>query len=176
MKILTVPEIRAVDKYTIEHEPISSADLMERAATACYHWIISHFPKAKTVALFCGLGNNGGDGLVIARLLAGTKRYTVDVYIFRHSANVSEDFSVNLERLKKCSNVQIFDIHPNDEFSVETYDVDIDCLFGSGLNKPVSGALANAVQRINTGKIQTLISIDISSGLFADRQIGRAHV
>ena len=70
MKIVDVNQIREIDKFTIEHEPISSIDLMERAATSCVNWITEQFDTKTKFNIFRGLGNNGGDGLAIARLLS----------------------------------------------------------------------------------------------------------
>src|SRR5579872_4756940 len=101
MKIPDVQQIRETDAYTIAHEPVRSIDLMERAATACADWIKHHHHllagaeiKETTLKVFCGLGNNGGDGLAIARLLF-QEGYKVQVFIIRHSDKHSEDFEVN---------------------------------------------------------------------------------
>ncbi|HEU4717433.1 MAG TPA: NAD(P)H-hydrate epimerase, partial [Bacteroidia bacterium] len=101
MKILSTAQTRAADQYTISHEPVSSVDLMERAAGKCTDWIAARYGNENPVAVFCGNGNNGGDGLAIARLLH-ERKYNVSVYVVRPSAKDSADFSVNLERLKKC--------------------------------------------------------------------------
>ena len=69
MKILTAAQIREWDRFTIQHEPVSSIDLMERAAKACTNWILLRKWQPKAVRIFCGKGNNGGDGLAIGRLL-----------------------------------------------------------------------------------------------------------
>ena len=80
MKILSAEEIRLWDQYTIEHEPISSIGLMERAADKCVEWLIQEYPDAASFGIFCGKGNNGGDGLAIARMLMN-QEYLVTVYI-----------------------------------------------------------------------------------------------
>jgi NAD(P)H-hydrate epimerase len=69
MKIFSAAQIREWDAYTIAHEPITSIDLMERAATMCFDWITNHFKNESEYLVFCGTGNNGGDGLAIARML-----------------------------------------------------------------------------------------------------------
>jgi len=69
MKILTSEQIKKADEFTIQNEPIKSIDLMERAAKQCFEWIKNKYSTKKTFAIFCGVGNNGGDGLVIARML-----------------------------------------------------------------------------------------------------------
>ncbi len=80
MKIFSVKQIKDWDSYTIKHEPIKSIELMERAATACFNWIVQNFDDEYHFKIFCGKGNNGGDGLAIARLLKSIK-YKVSVFI-----------------------------------------------------------------------------------------------
>ena len=72
-KIFTTQQIRSLDADTIANEPITSIDLMERASVAFVKWFTSHFDSEHSVRIFVGLGNNGGDGLAIARLLAEEK-------------------------------------------------------------------------------------------------------
>jgi NAD(P)H-hydrate epimerase len=95
MKILTQHQIRKVDAYTIEYEPVSSIDLMERAAIVCVDRIFNHFPDIKRkIAVFAGPGNNGGDGLAIARILQ-CMSYDVSVYMLTGSDRLSPDALVN---------------------------------------------------------------------------------
>src|SRR6185369_12988513 len=100
MKILTAEEIRAADAQTILNEPIRSIDLMERAASACVGWIEKNIDRQKRISIFCGLGNNGGDGLAIARMLRLTG-YEVQVYVVRYSKKNSADFELNEKRLQE---------------------------------------------------------------------------
>lgn len=172
MKILSSDEIRKADAYTIAHEPVRSIDLMERAAKACVGWITATpaLKGVKRVSIFCGLGNNGGDGLAIARLLAA-KKFKVEVFIIRHSDKCSEDFLVNEKRLKKIKSVKIHNItsavFPSAIFHAPSSIV-VDALFGSGLNKPVDGLAAEAIRLINSSGCP-VVSIDIPSGLYADK-------
>ena len=167
MKILSVEKIREADAYTIKNEPIASTDLMERAATACYRWIRKKTDTVTKIKMFCGPGNNGGDGLVVARLLAN-KGYAVEVYIIRFTDKASEDFKINHQRLKETENVKVRDIIDGDKLPViETDDIVIDAIFGSGLSKPVTGFLARIINHINQSGTIT-ISIDTPSGLFSD--------
>ena len=106
MKIFPVDKIRELDDYTITHEPIASIDLMERAATQCANWLLAKLPARVPFLIVCGSGNNGGDGLVVARLLAQKKRQ-VQVYAVRGS-RCSEDFSINYDRLQKNPKIRIF--------------------------------------------------------------------
>jgi NAD(P)H-hydrate epimerase len=99
MKILPVEKIREADQYTIEHEPIKSIDLMERAATRFYTWLSNKVERGQKVVLFCGPGNNGGDGLVVARLL-GEARLNVEACIVQFTDKYSGDFQIKLDRRK----------------------------------------------------------------------------
>lgn len=168
MKILNTQQIREADTYTIKHEPIASIDLMERAARECENWYESHFKRARKVYIFCGTGNNGGDGLAIARLL-NIYDYNVIVFIVRHSDKTSPDFSINLKQLKKSKNVDIIDISETSQLpELPDNIVIIDALLGSGLSKPLTGLLADVVEHINKSNASTIISIDIPTGLFAE--------
>ena len=106
MKILSAQQIREADAYTIELEPIKSIDLMERAANACVDWFATSLPDERNFKIFCGLGNNGGDGLAIARLLSD-KKYSVEVFIVRYSEKCSKDFKTNEELLLKLKNLTL---------------------------------------------------------------------
>lgn len=165
MKILSVPQIREWDKYTIQNEPISSIDLMERAAIACTDWIKRNIDKSKTIQIYCGPGNNGGDGLAISRLLM-SENYKVEAFILRQGQNESPNFILNLNRLVAKNKVREI-INEADFPKPDNADVIIDALFGSGLNKPVSGILEKLLQHINQSS-GTVIAIDIPTGLFAD--------
>jgi len=100
MKILTAVQVREADAFTIANEPIPSVDLMERAAGKCFNWLVQHYGKNRNYKIFCGTGNNGGDGLVIARLLA-EKNIPAETFIVRFSDKSSEDFITNHQRLLK---------------------------------------------------------------------------
>ncbi len=112
MKILSASQIREADAFTIKHEPIKSIDLMERAAIKCADWITQRFDTSFSFKIICGLGNNGGDGLAIARLLK-EKKYNVDVIILRYSDKVSPDF---IENEKRLSGIQVSSIKSKEEF------------------------------------------------------------
>ncbi|PKP01054.1 MAG: NAD(P)H-hydrate epimerase, partial [Bacteroidetes bacterium HGW-Bacteroidetes-9] len=170
LKILPVEKIREADAYTIANEPIRSLDLMERAANACFKWISKKIPTSKQIRVICGMGNNGGDGLAIARMLCNAG-YDVDVLIIRHSENASSDFSANFKLLGDITGLVITDIFETDpEIEIEEEDIVIDAILGSGLNKPVSGFLASVFEHINKSNA-FVISIDLPSGLFADKPV-----
>ena len=98
MKVFTAQQIHAWDEFTIQHEPISSIDLMERAATKCVDWLLQNNFTKKHIKIFCGKGNNGGDGLVIARILM-QHHVLVTVYILELGTLGTPDFQTNLQRL-----------------------------------------------------------------------------
>ncbi|ELR70298.1 NAD(P)HX epimerase / NAD(P)HX dehydratase [Fulvivirga imtechensis AK7] len=165
MKILSAEQVREVDKYTIENEPIPSIDLMERAAHAFTDWLISHFSPKSKVAVICGTGNNGGDGLAVARMLLG-KKYQVDTFAVKRSNEASADFKINEKRLNEIKPVREVTTEKGIPL-LEEFDVIIDGLFGSGLSREVQGLHADVVEMINKSR-KTVVSIDIPSGLFTD--------
>jgi NAD(P)H-hydrate epimerase len=167
MKILPIEKIREADAYTIANEPIASIDLMERAAMQCYNWLRKRIRKKQHVMIFCGLGNNGGDGLVIDRLLA-ENNYHVDLYIIRYSVKCSEDFQINYDRLKEIKKSVVKDLKDGDALPlIHPDDVVIDAIFGSGLGKPVVGFPARVISHINASEA-LVVAIDMPSGLFSD--------
>lgn len=177
MKVLTAADIRLWDQYTIAHEPISSLDLMERAATACTVWLRQQYPGLQACHIFCGKGNNGGDGLAIARLLAAqgaASAITVSILEFGHKG--SEDFQANLSRLHQYPQVHIQYIQSAAHFHpVAKNELIIDALFGSGINRPLDGLGKALVQFINE-QPAAVVSVDLPSGLFADHTSGANEV
>ncbi len=169
VKILSVEQIRALDAWTIEHEPIASLDLMERAAHAFKNWFVEHYPnRRRPVRIFCGPGNNGGDGLAAARLLA-QDFYEVEVWWCRIGTRTSPDFDANLARLRRMRTVPVHELHAGDTLPVPpTGSVVIDALFGSGLSRPVQGYWAELLTHLNRQPTHR-VAIDMPSGLFADR-------
>lgn len=162
--ILTTRQINEADKVTIETEPIASINLMERAATAFVDWYVKRFDTSKSVYIVCGTGNNGGDGLAIARLLK-EKNYYVKARIVGDAQEGSDDFRTNHGRWKKLSLVE----NTLSALKPGTYDVVIDALFGSGLSREPEGKFAEVINQINSS-MATVVSVDIASGLFADQQ------
>jgi hydroxyethylthiazole kinase-like uncharacterized protein yjeF len=167
MKILSGKQTREADAYTIAHEPVASADLMERAALAFFNCFIKLYNPQKHVQVFCGPGNNGGDGLAIARILA-EKKYHVSVYILEIGGKFSPDFMVNQERLSHLPEVAV--IYLKQGFKapkIEKNSVVIDAVFGSGLSRPVTGIAAEVIDAINLSGA-AVVAVDIPSGLYAD--------
>lgn len=171
IKILNTTQIRDADAYTILQEPISSIQLMERAANAFVQQFLQDFPNTdKPIIVICGNGNNGGDGLAIARLLA-TRKYNVKTFILP-SENYSKDCKTNLNNFKKQLKKNIKTISSAEFISSYTPDtIIIDAIFGTGLNKPIlKGSLAySIIDTINKHTFKNVISVDIPSGLFADK-------
>ncbi len=166
MKILPIDEVRNADAYTIANEPISSVDLMERAATQLYRWIKKRVDKSHTVRIFAGPGNNGGDGLVLARLLC-KKGYRVQVNIVRFTEKTSDDFQTNYKRLEECD-VDVVEIKEKSDIpGIDADDLLVDAIFGSGLTRPVKGLAAEVIEKLNASTAVTL-AVDVPSGLFAD--------
>lgn len=167
MKILTSSQLKELDKYTIAHEPIASIDLMERAAIALTNAIVRRWDKSFKMVFFAGPGNNGGDALAVARMLS-QRGYHVEVFLFNTKGKLSEECQTNLERLKMCGSVYFTEISTQfDPPELTESHVVIDGLFGSGLNKPLSGGFAAVVKYINASKAQ-VAAIDIPSGLMGE--------
>ncbi len=167
MKLLTSQQIHQWDAYTIEHEPIASLDLMERAAARCTEFILEKNLAAQAVKIFCGKGNNGGDGLAIARQLIDTGFQPV-VYILEFGARGTDDFQVNLHKLHQLSSA-IYFIQAQEFFpEINRNDLVIDALFGSGLNRPLLDLSAALVTHINNASA-TVIAIDVPSGMYIDK-------
>lgn len=168
MKILSAEDIRAWDQYTIQHEPVSSIDLMERAAFSCVEWIETNNHLENQFVVFCGKGNNGGDGLAIARLLAARK-YAVRIFILEFGHRGTDDFQTNLARLHEHPEVDIRFIQTEENFhEFNDKETIIDALYGSGLNRGLEGVTAKLVEHINCSGC-SIISIDIPSGMFVDK-------
>ena len=169
MKILNAPQIKDLDAYTIANEPIISIELMERASLAFVKWFVQQFPNQDTpIYIYCGPGNNGGDGLAIARLLQ-QRFYNVAVYACQIGSNASKDFQKNWERLPRHSEMKIFSIWKDDYLEDLQQDaMVIDAIFGSGLNRPIEGYWASLIEHLNAQPVKR-IAVDIPSGLYADR-------
>lgn len=167
MKIFPSSSIKKLDAYTIEHEPIQSIQLMERAATALTEAICSRWDTETPVVVFAGPGNNGGDALAVARMLA-EKGYKIEVFLFNTKGELSPDCQENKELLEIMDEIKFHEI--TSQFAPPTLTLDhlvIDGLFGSGLNKPLSGGYAAVVKYINASSA-TVVAIDIPSGLMGE--------
>ncbi len=170
MNILSALQIKQADLYTIAHEPIASIDLMERAARACLFRILKHSDDETQFYIFCGKGNNGGDGLAIARMLIERNRRVV-VCVVEHSDKCSEDFHLNMQRLLANEKTIVQHIHQAADihFQVSENALIIDAVLGTGINKPASGLIADTISALNASLIP-IIAIDIPSGLLPDNE------
>ena len=166
LKIFSTSQIKKWDEATIKNEPISSIDLMERAAKACSNWISQRFDNSQRFKIFCGRGNNGGDGLAIARMLI-KKKFPVEIYIAENEAKSSHDFATNFTRLKKATDKIYFITSKATLPQINKGDILIDALFGTGLNKKPAGIYNTIINYINSSD-NTVISIDMPSGMYAD--------
>lgn len=166
MKFFPTQAIKEIDRYTIDNEPVASIDLMERAARALASALLERY-AGRSFALFCGPGNNGGDGLAVARMLydAGC---CAAAWLINPKGKLSPDCAVNLKRLQETA-VTVYEV--NDSFIMPALGcgtVIVDALFGSGLNKPVSdGLFACVIEAINASECE-VVAVDMPSGLMGE--------
>lgn len=168
-KVFSITQIREADRYTIDHEPILSVDLMERAAKSCFEWLRLNvsLQEFNCVTIVCGMGNNGGDGLALARMLHQAN-VPVDVYVLGFAKAGSVDFEINRQRLEEIG-VQIKAIFNAMDFCINPQsDLIIDAIFGSGLNREIDEETKQVISKINDADALR-ISIDIPSGLFVEK-------
>lgn len=168
MKILSRTQIYEADKFTIEKQQITSDSLMERAALGLFNWMHQRLQgNAVKIHLFCGIGNNGGDGLALARHLK-EHDYKIQVYVVNYSEKRSKDFLLNLDRLKDRKLWPEFLDEAHQTISIAPDDIVVDAIFGIGLSRSPSKWVGHLIQQIN-GSSAFVLSVDIPSGLFMDR-------
>lgn len=169
MKIFSVEQIRAWDAYTIENELIASVELMNRAAAALVDWLAGLFAKPdQPVLCVCGTGNNGGDGVAAARLL-NALHFDAKVLVCDFAGKRSADFEAQIQRLPQHGAVPVQWLKIADDLPQLAENVlVVDALFGSGLTREPSGEFAKIIEWMNALS-NTVVSIDLPSGLFADR-------
>lgn len=166
MKIFKAEQVRLIDAYTIENEPVKSIDLMERASVRLAGWYVRHYHTDQQVLIFAGPGNNGGDALAMARLLAD-RQFRVKCFLLDFG-RPSKDNTLNKERLLSQNKVELVEIRAGDSLPlIESLDVVVDGIFGSGLTRKAMGFPAEVLQHINR-HATTVIAIDIPSGLFGE--------
>jgi len=169
-KILNAEQIRNVDNHTISNKPIPSIDLMEYASNCFVNSIWDKQFITKKIAVVCGTGNNGGDGLAISRLLK-EKKVSVKTYFLNISSKISKDCQLNLTKLGSVEELTNSDPIPN--FS--KYDLIIDAIFGTGLSKPVGGYYTRIIDSINSQEC-SIYSVDIPSGMYCDKISDSKHI
>ena len=166
MKIFTAPQIKALDRRTIKEQNLPTLELMERAAKAFTNWFLKRYDFRQNVQVLCGIGDNGGDGVAIARLLY-ERDYAVTVYVLKFSNKMTKDFKRNLESLRYRS-IDIIYVEPGDILpNLDANAITIDAILGSGLSRPVEGWLGEIIKQVNKN-VKIVIAVDIASGLFAD--------
>lgn len=165
MQVLLSGQIRAADQYTIQNEPIDSIDLMERACCAFVSCFTSYIGPCRPVWVFCGTGNNGGDGLGIARLLF-ERRFSLRVFVAGNQESGTPDFRINYERLANYLAIE----NADENFSESPPDnaLIIDALFGTGLSRPVDGMYATLIEKISAMGLP-VVAVDVPSGLFTEK-------
>lgn len=167
MKILTCTQQKEADAYTIANNNILSINLMEKAASLIADEISKRWDRSHRIVVFAGAGNNGGDAIAVARLLF-SKSYPVEIYLFNIKGTISEDCMTNIQRLQQCGFTDYHEIsNAFEPPKLTAEDVVVDGLFGSGLNKPLSGGFASVVKYINASNAQ-VVSIDLPSGLMGE--------
>ncbi|RKD91259.1 NAD(P)H-hydrate dehydratase [Mangrovibacterium diazotrophicum] len=166
-KIFSSKQIASIDEFTIQNEPIADIDLMERASLQIVNWMIQRISNERKLLFFVGPGNNGGDALAIARLMAEYD-YSCSVFILDFGKPLKGSPEVNEERLKEQGKVGVSYMQVESDFpEVESGALIIDGLFGSGLNRPLEGVAAELVAYLNHSSAE-ILAIDIPSGLFAE--------
>ncbi len=165
IRILNIRQIRELDAHTISKEPIASIDLMERACRAFAAWFSRKFDAESRVGIVCGTGNNGGDGLGIARLLSEWT-YPVKIWIVRGGTPATADFTTNLDRVSGKLEINEITTPPSADMFAGC-DVLVDAIFGSGLSRPAEGLFADTIRTFNRASA-VKVAVDIPSGLSAD--------
>lgn len=169
MKIFSKEQIYEGDRLTAEKQKISSTDLMERAGTQIFNWLHMRMQGAQVpIHVFCGIGNNGGDGLVVARHLV-THGYNVKTYIINCSDKRSKNFLINYDRIKNVTKDWPTLLSCVDDFSpIDANDIIVDAVFGIGINRPVDDWVKGLFNHFRASRAYTL-SVDIPSGLYTDK-------
>ncbi|KAB1071392.1 NAD(P)H-hydrate dehydratase [Tamlana haliotis] len=171
MKIFSKDQIYLGDKLTSGRQKISSVELMERAGLQIFNWMHMRMQGAPVpIHIFCGIGNNGGDGLVLARHLI-LHGYHVKTYIVDYNNKRSGDFLAHYERLKGVTKEWPEPIHDAEDFpEIDAKDIIVDAIFGIGLNRPVTQWVKALFMHFRKSQAFTL-SIDVPSGLFTDKPV-----
>lgn len=168
--LLTAEQTKAVDEHTIQYQKISSIDLMENAAIAFVKAFIKEVTDKKaSISLFCGQGNNGGDGLAIARLLAKENYKNLTVYLINFSNKQSDDYTENLKQLQQTK-IKTLEINKEDELGNVRCDIVIDAVLGSGLNKPLKSNYLALAQQINNLNAK-VVAVDVPTGFNSEGEI-----
>ncbi len=170
MKIFSGKQIYEADTYTIQKQEISSDVLMERAATQIFNWMHLRMQGAPVkIHLFCGIGNNGGDGIALARHLQ-EHGYNIGVYVINYSKTRSKDFLINLERLKERKVWPEFLESDCELPAIGKDDIIVDAIFGIGLNRAPDAWVVRLIEHLHSTQA-FILSIDIPSGMYTDKGV-----
>ncbi|MCE3296597.1 MAG: NAD(P)H-hydrate dehydratase [Crocinitomicaceae bacterium] len=165
LPILTSDQIRQADQFTIERQGITSVELMERAAREIFHKITELFPGCDEFIILCGNGNNGGDGLVLARLLHRVRKKVRVVLVNENGKRPAEN-AHQLERLRGETSVEVF-TWKEEAFSCAKKAIIVEALLGNGIKRPPEGAFLSLIRYVN--KLEAVkIAVDVPGGLFTD--------
>lgn len=168
MKLFSAKQLKEADQATEKNEGITSIDLMERAAGQAFEWIDAQLQGQEvSIYIFCGIGNNGGDGLALGRLLLN-KKYGVHSFVVNYSDNRSKCFLINYDRYKNTTKEWPKLLKSASDFpEIPANALVVDAIFGIGLNRPLDPWVRQLVIHINQSKTFT-IAIDVPSGMFVD--------
>ena len=170
MKIFSREQLAQIDRRTREEEPITEIDLMERASRALTKWLVANYPSSARIAVIAGPGNNGGDALAVARMLAG-HHFPIAVYLPVLGRQRSEASQINLDRLKENSAIRVLELDEKSEMpNLSNFDLLLDGLYGSGLNRALEGFVVDIVHWMNHSGVE-IVSIDLPSGLLCDENL-----
>jgi len=171
MKIFSAEQLQKADEQTVKKHEITSLDLMENAGTQIFNWLNQRMQGAQVpIHIFCGIGNNGGDGLVVGRKLIEAG-YQVEIYVANFTDKRSKCFLINYDRVKEVTKKWPKLMTSEEDFpKMNPQDIIIDAIFGIGLNRPPEGWVKKLIQYLNNQKSFKL-SIDIPSGLYADQAL-----
>lgn len=165
--MLTAALMRKADEFMVVHHQVPSVDLMEKAAKAFVHCFAREEPeKTKTISIFCGKGNNGGDGLAIARLLYLDGYTSLEVFIADFLTSESSDYKVNLERITRLP-VEVHYLQVSESIALPQNVIVIDAMLGSGFIPPLQQHLQELVSQINAAEAR-VYAVDIPTGCAAD--------
>lgn len=167
MKIFSREQLAQIDRQTRIEEPISEIDLMERASIALADWLMNHYSTSCGIAVIAGPGNNGGDALAVARILA-SNNFSVVVYLPVSGHKRSESCQINLDRLLDLQGINVVELTNSGDFpALSDFDLILDGLYGSGLNRPLDGFVGEVIEWLNRSGVE-IVSIDLPSGLLCD--------
>lgn len=171
MKIFSSEQLYQADQITTEKQQITPSDLMERAGTQIFNWLHQRMQGAQVpIHIFCGIGNNGGDGLVIGRLLI-ENGYNVHMYVVNCSDKRSKNFLINYDRIKNVTKSWPHLMTSEEDFpEINPEDIIIDAIFGIGMNRKLDGWVKKLIQYLNAEKAFKL-AVDMPTGLYANEPL-----